>query len=459
VKDFDNFAPPMKSKKWIIFLSVTLFLLGGMILTWFVYPKSLVRYPFFIVLLLLDFYLWTIVRQRIFTYNKVLKAAIALFYWSPLIALSGVMLANVFSPQQDWNQLFRTYLFGVIFSIFAGKLIPAIFMLVYELLSFIWRIVKTIFSKKLLAEEAEKVERSKLTRRKFVGNMALVSGGIIIGTMFTGMFKWVHQFNILTQSIFIKGLRSDAFRGYHIAQISDMHLGSWADTASLQRAVDDVMALNPDMIVFTGDLVNYRTEEAKRFKEILLQLKAKDGVFAILGNHDYGDYVNWPSRKEKQENLTALYSFYNDIGWKLLRNEHVIIEKDSEKLALIGVENWSQNNRFPRYGDIIKASKGIGNVDGKILLSHDPSHWKAIVTEKHKDIDVMLAGHTHGFQFGIEIPGIKWSPAQYLYEQWAGMYVNTATEQQLYVNRGIGSIGYPGRIGIMPEITLLTVNA
>jgi len=449
----------MKSKKWIIFLSVTLLLLGGMILTWFVYPKSLVRYPFFIVLLLMDFYLWTIVRKRIFTYNRVLKAAIALFYWSPLIALSGVMLANVFSPQQEWNQLFRTYLFGVIFSIFVGKLIPAIFMLAYELLSFIWRIVKTIFSKKLLAEEAEKAEKSKLTRRKFVGNMALVSGGVIIGTMFTGMFKWVHQFNILTQSVIIKGLRSDAFRGYRIAQISDMHLGSWADTGSLQRAVDDVMSLNPDMIVFTGDLVNYRTEEAMRFKEILQQLKAKDGVFAILGNHDYGDYVNWPSRKEKQENLTALYNFYNDIGWKLLRNEHVIIEKDSEKLALIGVENWSQNNRFPRYGDIIKASKGIGNVDGKILLSHDPSHWNAIVTEKHKDIDVMLAGHTHGFQFGIEIPGIKWSPAQYLYEQWAGMYVNKATEQQLYVNRGIGSIGYPGRIGIMPEITLLTVNA
>ncbi|MCK9450222.1 MAG: metallophosphoesterase [Bacteroidales bacterium] len=449
----------MKSKKWIIFLSVTLLLLGGMILTWFVYPKSLVRYPFFIVLLLLDFYLWTIVRKRIFTYNKVLKAAIALFYWSPLIALSGVMLANVFTPQQEWNQLFRTYLFGVIFSIFVGKLIPAIFMLTYELLSFIWRIVKTIFSKKLLAEEAEKAERSKLTRRKFVGNMALVSGGVIIGTMFTGMFKWVHQFNILTQSIIIKGLRSDAFRGYRIAQISDMHLGSWADTDSLQRAVDDVMSLNPDMIVFTGDLVNYRTEEAMRFKEILQQLKAKDGVFAILGNHDYGDYVNWPSRKEKQENLTALYNFYNDIGWKLLRNEHVIIEKDSEKLALIGVENWSQNNRFPRYGDIIKASKGIGNADGKILLSHDPSHWNAIVTEKHRDIDVMLAGHTHGFQFGIEIPGIKWSPAQYLYEQWAGMYVNTVTEQQLYVNRGIGSIGYPGRIGIMPEITLLIVNA
>lgn len=449
----------MKLKNWYIILSVILFLVAGMILTWFLYPKNLVRYPFFIGLLLLDFYLWTIVRKRIFTYNKVLKHAIALLYWSPLIALSGVMLANVFWPQQQWNQLFRTYLFGVIFSVFVGKLFPAIFMLAYDSVRFLWRILKTIFSKKLLAEEAEKAERSKLSRRKFVGNMALISGGVIIATMFTGMFRWVHQFNIRTQAVRVKGLKNAGFNGYRIAQISDMHLGSWADSDSLQRAVDEVQALKPDMIVFTGDLVNYRTEEAHRFKDILKQLQAKDGVFTILGNHDYGDYVNWPSRKEKQENLSALFNFYNDIGWKLLRNEHVIIEKDSEKLALIGVENWSQNNRFPRYGDIIKASKGIGNVDGKILLSHDPSHWKAIVTEKHKDIDLMLAGHTHGFQFGIEIPGIKWSPAQYLYEHWAGMYINSDTEQQLYVNRGIGSIGYPGRIGILPEITLLTINA
>jgi len=449
----------MKLKNWYIILSVILFLVAGMILTWLVFPKSLVRFPFFIGLLLLDFYMWTIVRKRIFTYNKVLKSTIALLYWSPLIALSGIMLANVFWPQQQWNQLFRTYFFGVIFSVFVGKLFPALFMLVYEAVSFLWRIVKTVFSKKLLAAEAEKAEREKLSRRKFVGNMALVSGGVIIGTMFTGMFKWVHQFNIRTQAVRVKGLKNAAFSGYRIAQISDMHLGGWADIDSLQRAVDEVLALKPDMIVFTGDLVNYRTEEAFRFKDILKQLKAKDGVFTILGNHDYGDYVNWPSRKEKQENLSALFNFYNDIGWKLLRNEHVIIEKDSEKLALIGVENWSQNNRFPRYGDIIKASKGIGNVEGKILLSHDPSHWNAIVTEKHKDIDLMLAGHTHGFQFGIEIPGIKWSPAQYLYEQWAGMYVSPSTEQQLYVNRGIGSIGYPGRIGILPEITLLTINA
>jgi len=449
----------MKLKNWYIILSVALFLLGGMILTWFVYPKSLVRYPFFIVLLLLDFYLWTIVRKRIFTYHKGLKAAVALFYWSPLIVLSLVMLANLFWPQQEWSQLFRTYLFGVVFSVYVGKLIPALFMLVYDFIRFLWRILKTIFSKELLAEEAEKAERDKLTRRDFVGSMALVSGGVIIGTMFTGMFKWVHQFKIHMQQVRIKGLRDGAFEGYRIAQISDMHLGSWADSGSLQRAIDEVLALNPDLIVFTGDLVNYRTEEAFRFKEILQQLKAKDGVYAILGNHDYGDYVNWPSRKEKQENLTSLYNFFNDVGWKLLRNENVIIEKDTERLALIGVENWSKNTRFPRYGDIIKASKGIGNVGGKILLSHDPSHWKVIVTEKHKDIDLMLAGHTHGFQFGIEIPGIKWSPAQYLYEQWAGMYVNEDTDQQLYVNRGLGSIGYPGRIGILPEITLLTINA
>lgn len=459
MKVLDNFAPLMKSKKWIVFLSVTVFLVAGMILTWLIFPKNLVRYPFFIVLLLLDFYLWTIVRKRIFTYNKVLKSAFALLYWSPLIALSLVMVINVVLPQQEWNLLFRTYTFGVIFSVYVGKLFPALFMLLFDFFSFLWRILRTIFSKKRLAAEAEKAERDTLSRRKFVGNMALISGGVIIGTMFTGMFKWVHQFNILTQNVRIKGLKNAAFSGYRIAQISDMHLGGWADINSLQRAVDEVLALNPDMIVFTGDLVNYRTEEAFRFKDILKQLQAKDGVYTILGNHDYGDYVNWPSRKEKQENLTALFNFYNEIGWKLLRNEHIVIEKDSEKLALIGVENWSQNNRFPRYGDIIKASKGIGNVEGKILLSHDPSHWNAIVTEKHKDIDLMLAGHTHGFQFGIEIPGIKWSPAQYLYQQWAGMYKHSDTAQQLYVNRGIGSIGYPGRIGILPEITLLTINA
>ncbi|MBU1369499.1 MAG: metallophosphoesterase [Bacteroidetes bacterium] len=447
----------MKSKNWYIVLSVSIFIIAGIVLTWLIFPKNLVRYPFFIGLLLLDYYLWTKVRSRVFTYHKGLKIVIGLLYWSPLIALSLSMIVNLFVPQQHWNQLFRTYLYGSIFAVYIGKIIPAVFLLIFDLFRLIWQLIQAIFRKNPQAASASN-NKMVLSRRKFVGNMALASGGLIIGTMFTGMFKWVHQFSIREHAIRFKGLASDSFNGYRIAQLSDMHLGGWANADALQEAVDEVLAMKPDLIVFTGDLVNYRSEEAFRFKEILKQLKAKDGVYAILGNHDYGDYVNWPSKKDKQENLSALFSFYHEIGWKLLRNEHVILEKGTDKLALIGVENWSKNNRFPRYGNILKASKGIGQVQGKILLSHDPSHWKSIVLPEHADIDIMLAGHTHGFQFGIEIPGIKWSPAQYMYEEWAGMYTATQSTQKLYVNRGIGSIGYPGRIGILPEITLLTIN-
>ena len=449
----------MKLKNWYVIGSVGLFLLAGFILTWLVYPKNLVRYPFFIALLLQDFYLWTRVRNRIFTYNKVLKHLVVAIYWSPLIALSLSMLANIIIPQSQWNQLFRVYLFGGIFAVYIGKIIPGVLLLSWDIIQFVFRLFRSIFFFKKLGLNQSSEDAKLIKRRKFLGDTALATGGLIIGTMFTGMFKWVHQFNVNEIDVRLKGLRSNAFDGYRIVQLSDLHLGGWANDSALEQAINEVNNLNPDLVVFTGDLVNYRTDEAFRFKPILAKLKAKDGISAILGNHDYGDYLNWPNRAAKQENMNQLYDFFNEIGWKLLRNEHLILARDSEKIAIIGVENWSKNNRFPRYGDILKASKGIGQVQGKILLSHDPSHWNTVVTQNHKDIDLMLAGHTHGFQFGIEIPGIKWSPAQYMYEEWAGLYTNADTNQKLYVNRGLGSIGYPGRIGILPEITLINLKA
>jgi predicted MPP superfamily phosphohydrolase len=449
----------MKLKNWYIVGSVTLFLLAGFLLTWLVYPKNLVRYPFFIALLLLDFYLWTKVRFRIFTYNKVLKYIVVAIYWSPLIALSLSMLANIIVPQSNWNQLFRIYLFGGIFAIYIGKIILEVLLLISDIIQFVIRLLRNIFYFKKLGLNQPSQDTKLINRRKFLGDTVLATGGLIIGTMFTGMFKWVHQFRIREIDVRLKGLKSNVFDGYRIVQLSDIHLGGWAEESALEQAIEDVNNLNPDLVVFTGDLVNYRTDEAFRFKNILSKLKAKDGIVAILGNHDYGDYLNWPSRAAKQENMNQLFDFYNEISWKLLRNEHLILSRETERIAIIGVENWSKNNRFPRYGDILKASKGIGQVQGKILLSHDPSHWNAVVTQKHKDIDLMLAGHTHGFQFGIEIPGIKWSPAQYLYEEWAGLYTNPDTNQKLYVNRGLGSIGYPGRIGILPEITLINLKA
>jgi len=210
-------------------------------------------------------------------------------------------------------------------------------------------------------------------------------------------------------------------------------------------------------IFFTGDLVNYKTGEAYRFENILNKLKAGYGIFATLGNHDYGDYTRWPSQTAKMKNLTDLYEFFDRLGWKLLNNEHHLLENEDGQLAVIGVENWGAYSRFPKYGDIEKAAAGTEDAAVKLLLSHDPTHWDVVISKKYPDIDVTFAGHTHGFQFGIDTRRVKWSPAQWVYKHWAGMYQNpAATEkpQYLYVNRGLGTIGYPGRVGILPEITL-----
>ena len=213
------------------------------------------------------------------------------------------------------------------------------------------------------------------------------------------------------------------------------------------------MAEQPDLILFTGDLVNDRATEMQDYIEIFSLLKAPLGVYSVLGNHDYGDYVRWENDEAKHSNLRDLMAVHDKMGWRLLMNEHAVIEKDGEKIALLGIENWGAKGRFSRYGKMEKAYPGTENYPFKILLSHDPSHWDAQVRTEYRDIDLMLAGHTHGMQFGLELPGIKWSPVQYMYKQWAGLY--EFENQKLYVNRGFGFLGYPGRVGILPEITVI----
>ena len=212
----------------------------------------------------------------------------------------------------------------------------------------------------------------------------------------------------------------------------------------------------PDVILFTGDLVNNRADEAEEFVEQLSSLSAPEGVFSVLGNHDYGHYVKWKNDSERIANVEKLKLLQKDVGWKLLMNESHIFEKNGEKLALIGIENWSSKMNFPKYGQLAKAHAEAADVPCKILMSHDPSHWEAETTEQFKDISLTLSGHTHGMQFGIEIPGLKWSPIQYVYKQWAGLYQKG--DQYLYVNRGLGFIGYMGRVGIMPEITVVELD-
>jgi predicted MPP superfamily phosphohydrolase len=241
-----------------------------------------------------------------------------------------------------------------------------------------------------------------------------------------------------------------------IVHISDVHSGSFTDKKAVLKGVQKILDQKPDLIFFTGDLVNNTADEMETYIDVFNKLRAPMGVYSVLGNHDYGDYISWDNEESKAANLERLKQIHHELGWRLLMNEHVVIEKNGEKIALLGVENWSAKARFPKYGNMKKAHAGAEEYPFKILLSHDPSHWDAEVLKKYSDIDLMLSGHTHGMQFGVELPGFKWSPVQYVYRQWAGLYEQGA--QKLYINRGYGFIGYPGRVGILPEITVLELT-
>lgn len=401
------------------------------------------------IILLGDIYLWSSIKKAVFNYKKWLSLSLSFLYWLPLILLLIFAVGAIFVPVIDWNDQLRTYLLGFVFVFYTAKLLPIIFLLLSDFVRVITKIFILLNKQK---REEFKEKNEGITRSKFLQYVGFISGGLILGTMFTGMFKWVYQFNVIHQKIKLPNLPS-SFNGFKIVQISDMHLGSWASEKPLEQAVEMINEMNPDLVLFTGDLVNYATKEAFRFEDTLKKLKAKFGVFAILGNHDYGDYVSWTTAEAKKENMDELYNLFKRLNWKLLNNANQVFEMDKGKLALLGVENWGANPRFPKYGNIDDAISGTEDADVRILMTHDPTHWDKIIVPEKYPVDLSLSGHTHGFQFGIEIPGIKWSPAQWMYKHWAGLYTDEQTGRYLYVNRGLGVIGYPGRIGILPEIT------
>jgi hypothetical protein len=250
-----------------------------------------------------------------------------------------------------------------------------------------------------------------------------------------------------------------AFKGLKIVQISDIHTGSFDNHDAVAQGIKKVMDESPDIIFFTGDLVNNHAAEVDaRYREIFSTLKAPMGVYSILGNHDYGDYIQWSSEQAKKDNINHLKQIHAAMGWRLLLNEHIELQRGTDKIALLGIENWGAKGGFAKYGDMRKAYTGLPekNIPFKILLSHDPSHWHAQVVPEYGEVNLTLSGHTHGMQFGVEIPGFKWSPVQYMYKEWAGLYQQG--KQYLYVNRGFGFLGYPGRLGILPEITVIELT-
>jgi predicted MPP superfamily phosphohydrolase len=292
------------------------------------------------------------------------------------------------------------------------------------------------------------------SRRKFVSQLALGIAAIPFASFLYGMVKGKYNFKVLRYTLHFEDL-PEAFDGYRITQISDIHSGSFDNNKKIEYAVDLINEQASDIIVFTGDMVNNRASEMIPWKDTFGRLKARDGIFSILGNHDYGDYVRWESDADKAQNLNDLASIQRDMGFDLLRNESRFLQKDGQRLAIVGVENWGQG--FKQKGDLAKATRDVNSDDFKVLLSHDPSHWEHQVIDDDYHYHLTLSGHTHGMQFGIEIPGwIKWSPVKWRYKYWAGIYKEK--EQYINVNRGFGFLAYPGRVGIWPEITVIELK-
>lgn len=288
-------------------------------------------------------------------------------------------------------------------------------------------------------------------RRKFISTTALAAAGIFSALAIDGIIFGKYRHTVRKVKLRFKNL-PESFKGYKIVQISDVHSGSFFNPLKLQKAIDLINEQDADVVLFTGDMVNNYADEFKPFIPLFKSIKAKDGKFSILGNHDYGDYGAWNSREEKAQNIPTLKNYQAEAGFKMLRNENIALEKNGEKIYLLGVENWGIKP-FPQYGDLDKALKGVPEDAIKVLMSHDPTHFDEVVKKHKTNVHLTLSGHTHGMQFGLDLKNIKWSPVKFKYKKWADLYESEG--KYLYVNRGFGVIAYPGRVGINPEITVI----
>jgi predicted MPP superfamily phosphohydrolase len=397
--------------------------------------------PFVIVLLLLEWYAFQAIKTT--TQNKGWWA----FYGLMVLLLLGNFFWQIFTFDRSvgWTPGVA-YSIGFFIALITAQLV-LITLLFFEDIS---RVILGFYSRFSSEQKFHFPER-----RKFISQWALVLGAIPFSSLLYGMYKGRYNYRVLRYTLEYDAL-PDSFDGFQITQISDLHCGSFDNPEKVAYGMSLIKEQNSDLLLFTGDLVNNKSSEARPWVSSLAEINAPYGKFSVLGNHDYGDYSDWESQAEKQQNMENMYQIHREMGFDLLLNESRYIEKNGEKLAIVGVENWGAG-RFKKAGDLEKSIEKIRSEDFKILLSHDPSHWEAEVLPHPHPFHLTLSGHTHGFQFGIEIPGwIKWSPVQWQYKQWAGIYEKQ--EQKLNVNRGFGYLAYPGRVGIWPEITVITLK-
>jgi len=408
------------------------------------------------ILLIIDLYVFNGIRFLSKHLQLNVAAFIHVLFWTVTAVSFVFIISGLFYDWRLWPKSIRTYSFAFIFITYFSKLFLVLFLVMDDLFRVArWTAEAIGIVQPDPSPGTNSTEGDGITRSGFLVRLGVILAAIPFTALVLGMMKGKYEYQVRKINLTLKKL-PNSFHGFKIVQISDLHTGSFTDVLPIEKAVGMINDLNPDLIVFTGDLVNDLHSEVLPYVEALSKLKAKHGVISILGNHDYGDYYQWKNREDKSANLKALKKVHSEMGWDLLLDEFRHIEKNGEKISVIGVQNWSARMNFTRYGDLNRAIENIEFSPVNILLSHDPSHWKAEVSGKVKEIDLTLSGHTHGFQFGVDIPGFKWSPVQYVYREWADLY--TENDQHLYVNRGLGFIGYPGRVGVLPEITFFQLE-
>jgi predicted MPP superfamily phosphohydrolase len=388
-----------------------------------------------------EFYGWQAIKTAI---NPASVYAAKWLYWSLSVTLLGLFIA--YRPLI--HRLIPEHIFEYVTAVFAILLLFKIVVFLFLFPEDIVRLVRRGISK-----INGQGPTTGITRNQFLSRLAIVVAAVPAGSLVYGMIANAYNYTYRKVTIKFPNL-PPAFDGYRIIQLSDIHSGSFNRTEPLIEAVNKINALNADIILFTGDLVNNTSDEMDPYMHVFDKLRAKHGVISTTGNHDYGDYVHWDTEEDKIANFEKFKGIHKKLGWNLLMNQHVILENQGQQIAIIGIENWGMGH-FAKYGKLAEAYKGTENIPFKLLMSHDPSHWDAETRPKFPDIDLTLAGHTHGFQFGIETKWLKWSPSEYVYKQWAGLYQQG--KQYIYVNRGFGFLGYPGRVGILPEVTEITL--
>ena len=397
---------------------------------------------FMLVLFLIDLYAFQAIKTA---FRQASAARWVYWLFSGLVYAALLYMFFVFDRNKGPHNLYFQYVMALTILSMVPKLIIVMGMLGED----VFRIGEGTV-KKLSGSE----ERFMPGRRRFVSQAALVLAAIPFAGIIHGVLKGRYNYRVVRRTLAFDSLPAE-FDGLQITQISDIHSGSFDNRDKIRYGIDLINEQGSDLILFTGDLVNNRADEMRPWISEFSRLEAPMGKYSILGNHDYGDYVNWESAEAKQQNMQELFAIHKQLGFRLMRNENARIERNGAAIDLVGVENWGHG--FVQHGDLDKAVAGLAEDSFKILMSHDPSHFDKVVKQFRQFIHLTLSGHTHGMQFGIEIPGFfKWSPVKYRYPKWAGLYEELG--RYLYVNRGFGYLAFPGRVGIWPEITVLTLR-